>query len=198
MLSDFFNKTNLRVICLFTAHAVDSEWTHMWPATSVNNDDGTDYLRLSHLTALSAGVNNYLRCIHKGLTAFSQVTPPIRVHDQTILTQSFDPMDYASGIWLPAILNIWYDNTKKAMSCLWRLWQWFGKNKYDLSFLCPGLSGVQMAKYDWNMFRNYVAFLAGGTRRPHHGSEFTACYHEAFQHEVTIITTSCYFTTILL
>ena len=87
VLLGFFNKTNLRVICLFTARA--SEWTHMWPATSVNNDDGTDYLRLSHLTTLSAGVNNYLRCIHKGLTAFSRVTPSIRVHDQTISTRSF-------------------------------------------------------------------------------------------------------------
>ena len=70
----FTNKTNLRVICLFTVRAVDSEWTHMWPATSVSNDGRTDYLRLSHLTALSAGVSNYLRCIHKELTAFSWVT----------------------------------------------------------------------------------------------------------------------------
>ena len=37
-----------------------------------------------------------------------------------------------------------------------------------------------MAMYDWNTFRNYVAFLAGGTRRPHHDSELTSCYHEAF------------------
>ena len=29
----FLNKTNFHVICLFTARAVDSEWTHMWPAT---------------------------------------------------------------------------------------------------------------------------------------------------------------------
>ena len=90
----FLIKTNLRVICLFTARAVDSEWTHMWPATSVNNDGRTDYLRLSHLAALSSGVNNYLRCIHKGLKAFSRVTPPIQMHDQTsltCLTQSFDP-----------------------------------------------------------------------------------------------------------
>ena len=128
VLLDFWNKTNLRVICLFTARAVYSEWTHMWPATSVNNDDGTDYLRLSHLTALSVGVNNYLRCIHKGLTAFSRVTPPIRVHDQTILTRSFDPMDYhpdASGIWLPVVLNRWYDNTKRKshelVVCNWRV-----------------------------------------------------------------------------
>ena len=77
----------VRFVC-----AIDCEWTHMWPATSVNNDDRTDYLRLSHLTALSAGVNNHLRCIHKGLTAFSRVTPPIQMHDQTILTRSFDPM----------------------------------------------------------------------------------------------------------
>ena len=91
VLLGFFIKTNLRVICLFTARAVDSEWTHMWPATSVNNHGRTDYLGLSHLAALSAGVNNYLRCIHKGLKAFSRVTPPIRMHDQTILTRSFDP-----------------------------------------------------------------------------------------------------------
>ena len=41
-----------------------------------------------------------------------------------------------------------------------------------------------MAKYDWNTSRNYVAFLAGelapGTRRPHHDSELTSCYHDAF------------------
>ena len=75
----FWNKINFLVICLFTA-------------TSVNNDGRTDNLRLSHLTALSTGVNNYLRCIHKGLTAFSWVTPSIRMHDQMILTRSFDPM----------------------------------------------------------------------------------------------------------
>ena len=41
-----------------------------------------------------------------------------------------------------------------------------------------------MAKYDWNMFRNYVVFLAGelapGTRRPHHDSELSSCYQDAF------------------
>ena len=56
-----------------------TEWTHMWPAASVNNDGRTDYHRLSHFTALPAGVNNHLRCIHKGLTAFSRVTPPIQM-----------------------------------------------------------------------------------------------------------------------
>ena len=88
----FLNKINFLGICLFTARAVDSEWTHMGPAASVNNDGRTDYLRLSHLTALPAGVNNHLRCIHKGLAPFSQVTLPIQMHDQTILTRSFDPM----------------------------------------------------------------------------------------------------------
>ena len=43
----------------------------------------------------------------------------------------------------------------------------------------------KMAKYDWNTFRNYVAFLARGvapgTRRPHHDSELILCYHEAFR-----------------
>ena len=43
----------------------------------------------------------------------------------------------------------------------------------------------KMAKYDWNKFRNYVAFLASGvapgTRRPHHDSELISCYHDAFQ-----------------
>ena len=68
-----------RGICLFTVCAVYSEWTHMWPAASVSNDGRTDYLRLSHLTALPAGVNNHLRCIHKGLTAFSQITPLIQM-----------------------------------------------------------------------------------------------------------------------
>ena len=41
-----------------------------------------------------------------------------------------------------------------------------------------------MVKYDWNTFRNYVAFLAGelapGTRHPHHDSEWSSCYHDAF------------------
>ena len=39
-------------------------------------------------------------------------------------------------------------------------------------------------KYDWSTFRNYVAFLAGelapGTRHPHHDSESSWCYHDAF------------------
>ena len=42
----------------------------------------------------------------------------------------------------------------------------------------------KMAKYDWNTFRNCIAFLAGGvapgTRGPHHNSELTSCYHDAF------------------
>ena len=42
----------------------------------------------------------------------------------------------------------------------------------------------KMAKYDWSTFRNYVAFLAGelapGTRHPHHDSESSLCYHDAF------------------
>ena len=42
----------------------------------------------------------------------------------------------------------------------------------------------KMAKYDWRTFRNYVAFLAGelapGTRHPHHDSESSSCYHDAF------------------
>ena len=42
----------------------------------------------------------------------------------------------------------------------------------------------KMAKCDWNSFRSYVAFLAGGmapgTRSPHHDSESTSCYHDAF------------------
>ena len=79
LLVGFSNKTTFRVICFFTARAVDSEWTHMWPAASVNNDGRTDYLRLSHLTALPAGVNYHLRCIHKGLMASSRVTPPIQM-----------------------------------------------------------------------------------------------------------------------
>ena len=55
-------------------------------------------------------------------------------------------------------------------------------------FYAPGLLEYslidKMAKYNWNTFRNYVAFLAGemapGTRRPHHDSELTSSYHEAF------------------
>ena len=68
-----------------------------------------------------------------------------------------------------------------------RLRWWFGKNKYDLSFLWinVGYSSIdKMAKYDWNTFRNCVAFLAGGvapgTRRPHHDSELTSCHHDVF------------------
>ena len=85
------NSCNLFVYCL-CRRLWTAEWTHMWPAAGVNNDGRTDYLRLSHLTTLPAGVNNNLRCIHKGLAAFPRVTPPIQMHDQTILTRSFDPM----------------------------------------------------------------------------------------------------------
>ena len=95
VLLGFWINRKTRVICLFTARAVDwwtAEWTHMWPAAGVNNDGRTDYLRLSHLTTLPAGVNNHLRCIHKGSAAFPRVTPPIQMHDQTILTRSFYPM----------------------------------------------------------------------------------------------------------
>ena len=68
-----------------------------------------------------------------------------------------------------------------------RLRRWFGKNKYDLSFLYTGLSEYssidKMAKYDCNTFRNYVVFLPGrmapGIRRPHHDSELISCYHDA-------------------
>ena len=42
----------------------------------------------------------------------------------------------------------------------------------------------KMAKYDRSTFHNYVAFLAGelapGTRHPHHDSESSSCYHDAF------------------
>ena len=42
----------------------------------------------------------------------------------------------------------------------------------------------KMAKYDWSTFLNYVAFLAGElapwTRHPHHDSESSSCYHDAF------------------
>ena len=79
VLLGFRIKQSFRIICLFAARAIDSEWTHMWPAATVNNDGRTDYLRLSHLSALPPGVNNHLRCIHKGLTAFSRVTPPIQM-----------------------------------------------------------------------------------------------------------------------
>ena len=41
-----------------------------------------------------------------------------------------------------------------------------------------------MAKFDWNTFCNYVAFLTGemasGTRHPHHDSELISWYHDAF------------------
>ena len=75
---------------------------------------------------------------------------------------------------------------------MYRLMWWFGKNKYDLSFLCPGWSGVQ---FDWQngqvrleyrirFVTNYLAFLAGGvawgTRCPHHDCELTSCYHDVF------------------
>ena len=57
--------------------------------------------------------------IHKGLTSFSRVSPPIRMHDQTTLTRSYVPSSDASGSWLPVVLNRWYDKTKKkAMSWL--------------------------------------------------------------------------------
>ena len=112
----FSNKTNFRVICLFNGRAVDSEWTHMWLAATVNNDGRTDYLRLSHLTALPAGVNNHLRCIHKGLTAFLRVTPPIQMtikQFNTIFWFDVQTSD-ASGSWLPVVLNRRLITRKKA------------------------------------------------------------------------------------
>ena len=76
-------------------------------------------------------------------------------------------------------------STQAKPRCLRRL---FGKSKYDLSFLCPDkleYSSIdKMAKYDWNTFRNYVAFLAGEmaswTMHPHHDSELISWYHDAF------------------
>ena len=76
-------------------------------------------------------------------------------------------------------------STRAKPRCLRRL---FGKSKYDLSFLCPDwleYSSIdKMAKYDWNTFRNYVAFLAdemaSGTMHPHHDSELISWYHDAF------------------
>ena len=114
--------------------------TLMWPATSVNNDGRTDFLRLSHLTALSAGVNYHLRCIHKGLMAFSRVTPPIRMHDQAILTRCFDPdvpTSDASGSLLPVVLNRWYDSTKKKYElviCNWRATAYTSLETLDFLF----------------------------------------------------------------
>ena len=109
----FWNKTNLHVIWLFTARAVNSEWTHVWPASCDNNDGRTDYLRLSNLTALPAGVNNHLRCIHKGLSAFSRVTPSIQMHDQAILNTISVPASDTSGSWLPIVLSRHHNIKKK-------------------------------------------------------------------------------------
>ena len=103
----FLIKTNLRVICLFTARAVDSEWTHMWPATSVNNHGRTDYLRLSHLAALSAGVNNY-----SSYSADSNA----RSNNFNTIFWSDVPSSDVSGSWLPVVLKRWYDNMKKKKS----------------------------------------------------------------------------------
>ena len=76
-------------------------------------------------------------------------------------------------------------STRAKPRCFRRL---FGKSKYDLSFLCPDwleYSSIdKMTKYDWNTFRNYVAFLAdemaSGTMHPHHDSELISWYHDAF------------------
>ena len=136
----------------------------MWPATSVSNDDRADYLRLSHLTALSAGVNNYLRCIHKGLTAFSRVTPPILMHDQTIFNKIFWSDD-ASGSWLPVVLNRWYDNTKKSLEliiCNWRATAYTSleTNRFSVRFgtipdwylrLCHELDNSYLIHYFWTV-----------------------------------------------
>ena len=50
------------------------------------------------ITALSAGVKIHLRCIHKGLMAFSWVTTQIRMHDQTIFDAIFW-FDVRTTIW---------------------------------------------------------------------------------------------------
>ena len=67
-----------------------------------------------------------------------------------------------------------------------RLTRWYPCPKKKCHYFCTGVysSIDKMAKYDWNMFRNYVAFLAAemapGTRRPHDDSEVTWCYHDTF------------------
>ena len=67
---------------------------------------------------------------------------------------------------------------------LQRLRRWFGKNKHDLAFLCPGLSGVQFTCQNGQIWLEYVsfyvAFFSGGTRCPYHDSELTLCYHDVF------------------
>ena len=69
---------------------------------------------------------------------------------------------------------------------LHRLQRWFGKKYHFYAPCYVEYSSInKMAKYDWNTFRNYVAFLAGGvapgTRHPHHDSELISCYHDAFR-----------------
>ena len=71
VLLGFLIKQTRVICCLLPMPSTLNEPTCDPLPTSVNNDGRTDYLRLSHLTALPTGVSDHLRCIHKGLTAFS-------------------------------------------------------------------------------------------------------------------------------
>ena len=114
----FLIKTNLRVITVPIARAVDSEWTHMWPTTSVNNEGRTDYPRLSHLAALSAGVNK-LSQVHsqriKGFLASYSTESNAWSNNFNTIFWSDVPSSDVRGSWLPVVLNRWYDNTKKSV-----------------------------------------------------------------------------------
>ena len=90
---------------------------------------------------------------------------------------------------------------------LWRLQRWFGKNKYDLSFLCPRVIWSTVRLTNWPSaigicFVTTLHSLLVGWLQLQVAHNMTVSWLRAimtrFWHEVTIITTSCYFTAILL
>ena len=119
MLFGFLIKPMFRVLICFllpVPGTLNEPTCGLLPVSTVTAGPITSDFHTLRLFPLESILNNHLRCIHKWLMAFSRVTSPIRMNNQAILTQSFDPMYHhldVSGSWLTVVLNRWYDNTKK-------------------------------------------------------------------------------------
>ena len=111
----FFNKTNFRVICLFTARAVDSEWAHVarcrcqqWrqdrlPQTFTPYDP-------SRWSQLSSQV--YSQRISGFLASYSADSNAWSNNFNTIFW-SDEPTSDARGSWLPVVLNRQHNTKQK-------------------------------------------------------------------------------------
>ena len=122
----FFNKTNCRVIWLFTACAIDSEWAHMWPAADVNNDGRTDLPQTftpydpSCWSQLSSQVHS--QRISGFLASYSADSNAWSNNFNTIFW-SDEPTSDASGSWLQVVLNRQHNTKQKShelVVCNWR------------------------------------------------------------------------------